>query len=123
MQRRAPRILEAQIEPFRDSMNRRFRRDVNNLEEYYAELKQEMTENLTRSGLSEQLVQERKEKIDLIPDELAKKKDDLFKKYSIKVKLELSGAMLIRTPAVKLFCQATIGRRKKPITPLLQSHR
>lgn len=116
VQRRAPKILEAQIEPFRDSMNRRFRRDVNNLEAYYAELKQEMTENLMRSGLSEQLVRERKEKIDLIPDELAKKKDDLFKKYSIKVKLELSGAMLIRTPAVKLFCQATIGRRKKPVT-------
>ena len=116
VQRRAPKILEAQIEPFRDSMNRRFRRDVTNLEEYYAELKQEMTENLMRSGLSEQLVQERKEKIGLIPDEMAKKKDDLFKKYSIKVKLALSGAMLIRTPAVKLFCQATIGRRKKPLT-------
>jgi hypothetical protein len=26
--------------------------------------------------------------------------------------------MLIRTPAVKLFCQATIGRRKKPLTLL-----
>ncbi|MBC2744433.1 MAG: hypothetical protein HGJ93_15685 [Desulfosarcina sp.] len=104
VRRQAPKILEAQIESFRDSMNRRFRRDVANLEEYYAELKQEMTENLMRSGLSEQLIQERKEKIGLIPDEMAKKKDDLFKKYSIKVKLKLSGSMLIRTPAVKLFC-------------------
>lgn len=116
VQRHAPGTVEAQIEPFRESMNRRLRRDIANLEEYYAELKQEMTDKLMRSGLSEGLVQERQEKISLIPDELAKKKDDLFKKYSIKVKLELSGAMMIRTPAVKLFCQATIGRRKKPLT-------
>jgi hypothetical protein len=113
VKRHAPRSVEAQIDPFRDSMNRRFRRDVANLEAYYAELKQEMTDKLMRSGLSEGLYRERQEKISMIPDELAKKKDDLFKKYSIKVKLELSGAMVIRTPAVKLFCQATIGRRKK----------
>ena len=94
VQRQAPKVLAARIQPFRDSMNRRFLRDVANLEAYYADLKQEMTENLMRSGLSEQLVQERKEKIGLIPDEMAKKKDDLFKKYSIKVKLELSGPCL-----------------------------
>lgn len=116
VKRQAPNLVEARIQPFRDSMNRRFSRDVANLEAYYAESKQEMTENLGRSGLSEQLIQERKEKIALIPEEMAKKKDDLFKKYSIKVRLELSGAMLIRTPAVKLFCKATIGRRKKAFT-------
>jgi hypothetical protein len=47
---------------------------------------------------------------------MAKKKDDLFKKYSITVNLRLSGAMLVRTPAVKLFCRAIIGRRKKAFT-------
>jgi hypothetical protein len=112
VQRRAPKIVEMQIESFRESMNRRFRRDVVNLEEYYSELQKEMAETLKRPGLTEQLILERKEKIALIPDEMAKKKDDLFKKYSIKVKLRLSGAMLIRTPAVKLFCRAAIGRRK-----------
>lgn len=97
-------------------MNRRFCRDVANLEAYYAELKQEMTENLKRQGLSKQLIQERKEKIRLIPDEMTKKKNDLFNKYSIKVEFELSGAMVIRTPAVKLFCRAAIGRRRQPFT-------
>ncbi len=116
VQRRAPTALEEQIQAFRNSMNRRFRRDVANLEEYYTALEQEMTENLTRPGLSKQVIQERKEKIALIPDELAKKKDDLFKKYSIKIKLQLSGALLIRTPAVKLFCRASIGRRQKALT-------
>ena len=114
--RQAPVWVEAQIQSFRDSMNRRFKRDVANLEAYYAELKQEMTENLKRSGLSKQLIKDRQEKIALIPEEMAKKKDDLFKKYSIKVNIRLSGVMLIRTPAVKLYCQATIGRRKKPFS-------
>jgi hypothetical protein len=116
--RQAPKWVEVQIQPFRDSMNRRFKRDVANLEAYYTELKQEMTDNLRRSGLSKQLIEERKEKIALIPEEMAKKKDDLFKKYSIRIKIELSGAMLIRTPAVKLFCKATIGRRHKPFSLL-----
>jgi hypothetical protein len=110
----APPLVAAQIQPFRDSMNRRFKRDVVNLEAYYCELRQEMTDNLSRSGLSERLIRERKEKIALIPNEMAKKREDLFKKYSIKVTIELSGAMLIRTPAVKLYCKATVGRRKKP---------
>jgi len=116
--RQAPKWIETEIQPFRDSMNRRFKRDVANLEAYYADLKKEMRDNLKRSGMSKQLIRERREKIALIPEEVAKKKDDLFKKYSIKVKLELSGAMLIHTPAVKVFCQATIGRRKKPFTLL-----
>lgn len=114
--RQASNWVETEIQPFRDSMNRRFKRDVANLEAYYADLKQEMSDNLKRSGMSKQLIRERREKIALIPEEMAKKKDDLFKKYSIKVKIELSGAMLIRTPAVKLFCQATIGRSRKPFT-------
>jgi hypothetical protein len=116
VQRQAPKLIGAQIQSFHDSMNRRFRRDVANLEEYYAELRKEMSEKLSRPGLSEQLTREREEKIALIPDEMAKKKEDLFKKYSIKVKLHLSGALLIRTPAVKLFCRATIGRRLKNLT-------
>jgi hypothetical protein len=115
---RAADLLADEIEPFRESMNRRFRRDVANLEAYYAELKREMTESLGRSGLSEQLIRERKEKIALIPDEMAKKREDLFNKYSIRVKLELSGAMLIRTPAVNLRCMATVGRRKRPFSLL-----
>ncbi|MGD8971292.1 MAG: hypothetical protein PVG01_07765 [Desulfobacterales bacterium] len=116
VQRRAAKVMDAQIHAFRDSMNRRFSRDVANLEAYYAELKREMAQKLERPGLSEQSIHERKDKIRLIPDEVEKKKHDLFKKYSIKVKFKLSGAMLIRTPAVKLLCNATIGRRQKPLS-------
>ena len=116
VQRQAPALIKERIQPFRDSMNRRFNRDVANLEGYYDELKQEMTDALTRAGLSARLVAERKAKIALLPEEMAKKKDDLFKKYSIKVTLDLCGAMLIHTPAVKLFCNASIGRRKKAFT-------
>lgn len=76
VQRRAPVILDAQFQSFRDSMNRRFRRDVVNLEEYYAELKQKMVEKAARPGISDQLIQEREDKIALIPEELQKKKDE-----------------------------------------------
>lgn len=51
---------------FRESMNRRFRRDVMNMEEYYDSLK--------KSGISQQSIEDRQVKIDLLPDELARKK-------------------------------------------------
>jgi hypothetical protein len=118
VQQQAPHALHDQLAPFQESMNRRFRRDVANLEAYYADLEQEMRAKLKRPGQSDQLVRDRTEKIDLIPSELAKKKDDLYKKYSIKVDLGLVGALLVRTPAVKLFGEATVGRRKKPLSLL-----
>jgi hypothetical protein len=105
--------IAEEIGPFQESMTRRFRRDVANLEEYYAGLKEEMKKSLERPGLSDQLIKDRQEKIALLPDELARKKDDLFKKYSIKVKVELCSAMLISTPAIKILYKASIGRKRK----------
>lgn len=114
--RQAGKVLEGEIEPFQDSMNRRFRRDVASLEEYYEDLKQEMAESLKRPGISDQLMSDRKAKISLIPDELARKKADLFKKYSIRVKLELCGGIQIRTPAVKILYQTSFGRKQKQLS-------
>lgn len=103
--------LAEKIAPFRNSMNRRLRRDVTSLEEYYTDLEQEMKASLERPGLSAQLIQERQQKIGLLPDELARKTDDLFKKYSIRVNLKLCGAMLIHTPAVKVLYRVSVGRK------------
>ena len=105
-------LLDAELEPFRVSMNRRFRRDAANLAEYYTSLKQEMQQSLQRTGLSDQLISERREKIRLIPAELKRKRRDLLKKYSIRVKLRLCAAQLIRTPAVKILYRIAVGRRK-----------
>lgn len=102
-------IME-EIRPFQESMTRRFRRDVTNLEEYYDALKTEMRKSLGRPGLSDELIMDRREKIALLPDELARKKDDLFKKYSIKTVIEPCAAMLIRTPAVKILYRLAVGR-------------
>jgi hypothetical protein len=115
VQRQAGRVVVREIEPFQDSMNRRFQRDVANLEEYYEDLKKEMEESLKRPGISAQLMSDRKNKIRLIPDELERKKADLFKKYSIRVKLGLCGGIQIRTPAVKILFQTSFGRKQKQL--------
>jgi hypothetical protein len=75
-----------------------------------------MESSLGRAGLSDRLVQDRKEKIALIPDELAKKKEDLLKKYSIRVRIIPCAALFLRTPAVKILCDIHIGREKKPVS-------
>jgi hypothetical protein len=97
----ARRLVADQLEPFRTSMNRRFKRDIANLNEYYQSLEQEMQNSLEKSGLSESARSDRKTKIKAIPAELASKSYDLFKKYSIKVRLQPTAAMHIRTPAKK----------------------
>ncbi len=109
---RAHTLLEAEIQPFKESMTRRFKRDVANLEEYYAALTDEMTKGLKRPGLSKDGVNERLEKIALLPDELARKKNDLFKKYSIHIKIFPCAAMLIRMPTVSVLYRVISGKEK-----------
>lgn len=116
VQRQTGDAIAQEIGPFQESMTRRFRRDVANLEEYYTNLKREMEQSLKRPGLSDQLIKDRKEKIALLPDELARKKDDLFKKYSIKVNIEPCTAMLISTPARKILYKTSIGRKRKNLS-------
>jgi hypothetical protein len=116
VERHTKAARKEEIAPFQDSMNRRFRRDVASLEEYYIDLEQEMTKSLERPGLSGQLIQDRQKKIGLLPDELARKTDDLFKKYSIRVNIKLCGAMLIRTQAVKVLYRLSVGRKQHRLT-------
>jgi hypothetical protein len=108
--------IEEQIRDFRESMNRRLRRDTKNIEEYYETLKKEMELSLGRAGLSTRLVQDRRDKIELIPEELAKKKEDLLQKYSIRVKVIPCAALVIRTPAVRVLCDVHVGREKRPLS-------
>jgi len=111
-------MLAAELRSFRESMNRRFRRDAVHLREYYSALKVEMEKSLERPGLSDELIKDRREKIALLPHELATKTDDLFKKYSIKVTIVPCAAMLINTPAVRVLYRVSVGRSQKTL-PLL----
>ena len=115
--RRAGGMLKSRINAesvdFQKSMQRRFRRDVNSLTEYYNSLKKEMENSLKRPGLSDQLIQDRREKIGLIPEELARKKDDLLKKYSIHIKVQPCTMMHIKTDAVKLLFKTAVGKKER----------
>ena len=109
-------ILMEELNSFYETMTRRFKRDAANLEEYYHALQKEMEKNLERHRLSKELIKERREKIYLLPDELERKRDDLFKKYSIKVNVEPCAVMLINTPAVEVLYNVFIGRTRKNVS-------
>jgi len=113
MEQTARGLLEDRLAMFHASMNRRFQRDIANLEEYYSSLEAEMQKSLEKPGLSESARSDRQAKIDAIPAELASKKEDLLKKYSIKVHLQLAAAMYIRTPAKKIACRLSIGKQRR----------
>jgi len=72
--------------------------------------------SLTRAGLSDRLVQDRKEKIALLPEELARKRQDLVMKYSIRVKLIPCAALFMRTPAVRILCDLSVERQKRSVS-------
>lgn len=107
--------VESKIVDFKNSMNRRFRRDMKSLNEYYHALEGEMRKSMERTGLSEKLLSERKEKIALIPTELSEKKKDLLNKYSIRAKASLAAAMVVTTPAVNVLFRAKAGRQKREL--------
>jgi len=109
-------MLEDRLSTFIDSMNRRFKRDAASLDEYYGAVEKEMKESLDRSGLSHRLVQERKEKIAMIPGELSAKKKDLLNKYSVQIDFKPVAALYLTSPCVTVFARLISGRRKTEIS-------
>lgn len=109
-------LIEYRLASFVDSMNRRFRRDTASLTQYYNALEQEMKESLNRSGLSENLRQEREEKIAMIPAELAAKKEDLINKYRIHIDFKPAAALYLTSPCVTVFARLISGRNHTDIT-------
>ena len=108
--------IEPEVAAFKESMNRRFRRDGASLETYYHALENEMKESLERTGLSQKVVEEREAKIAMIPDELAAKQKDLLNKYAIRISFTPAAALAITTPCVKVFVSLVSGRQRKDIS-------
>jgi hypothetical protein len=116
IQRQGPAMIENELADFVNSMNRRFKRDSASLEEYYQGLAEEMKAGLSRTRLSEKAVQERQEKLALIPDELKAKKEDLLNKYSIKINFEPVAAIAVSSPCIKILTEVLAGRRKSNVS-------
>lgn len=116
VRRYGPDAVEQELLEFVQSMNRRFKRDSMSLDEYYNALESEMKESLSRTGISDKLIQERNVKIDMIPDELAAKKNDLLNKYSIRISFVPVAALAVTTACVKVFAALVSGRKKINIT-------
>ncbi len=108
-------ILAEELKEFYESMARRFKRDATNLKEYYSALEKEMRKNLKKHGPSSKLVKERRKKINLLPAELERKSGDLFKKYSIRVKIEPCAAMVVYALAVRVIYNLLVGKKRKSI--------
>jgi len=121
-----PDAVEDELGKFKESMNRRFKRDSISLDEYYTALKKEMEESLSRTGLSDRLIQEREEKLAMLPAELTVKKKDLLNKYSIRLSFVPVAVLAVLTPCVKVFCTVMSGQKKRntfmiynPVTKLM----
>ncbi len=109
-------LVKDRLASFVESMNRRFQRDTASLEAYYQALETEMRQNLGRTGLSKDLIRERKEKIAMIPDELAAKKKDLLNKYGIRIDFKPAAALHLTCACVTVFARLISGRSHTDFT-------
>jgi len=109
-------LVKDRLASFVESMNRRFQRDTASLDAYYQALEKEMRQNLNRSGLSQDLVREREEKIAMIPAELAAKKKDLLNKYGIRIDFKPAAALYLASACVTVFARLISGRNNTDFT-------
>jgi hypothetical protein len=93
---------ERELAEFFSSMQRRLRRDVRNTREYYEALKGEMEDRLKSPGLSDGQREERRSKIDALPQEIESKIADLEHKYQVQVTLTACAAVRILVPVVQV---------------------
>ncbi len=121
-----PAAVENELAEFKQSMNRRFKRDSKSLDEYYNALGKEMEESLSRTGISDKLIKDREEKLAMIPNELAAKKKDLLNKYSIRISLVPVAVLAVTTSCVRVFVTLVSGHEKmnasltyNPVTKLM----
>lgn len=85
-------MVEVELRDFLSSMERRLQRDVKNTREYYEALAKEMEGGLSHPNMTELQRQERLAKIGGLPQEAARKTQDLKQKYQVEVKLTACAA-------------------------------
>ncbi len=85
--------IEKELRDYLTSMQRRLQRDVTNTREYYDALKTEMAASLSHPNLTEAQRQEREEKLEALPAELARKVEDLRQKYRVEVTITACAAL------------------------------
>jgi len=95
-------LARADLGLFVASMERRLRRDIANLREYYQALTDEMEVSLGRSNLGEAQRQDRLAKIAELPRECARKVEDARHKYRVNVRLSACAGLRLNCDAVQV---------------------
>lgn len=93
--------IAADLREFEESMNRRLKRDVQRLEEYYLGLAGEMEERVRKRGLQGQEKADMVDKIRATEAELERKVEDLWNKYSIRVKVQWINSCRLFLPVLQ----------------------
>lgn len=105
--------IEKELRDYLTSMQRRLQRDVTNTREYYDALKTEMAASLSHPNLTEAQRQEREEKLEALPAELARKVEDLRQKYRVEVTITACATLrlLVNIAQISLAIRYRKGER------------
>lgn len=118
-------LAAADLKGFLASMQRRLRRDVKNIREYYQTLAREMEAGLSHPLLTEAQRRERQAKIDALPEEVARKIADLEQKYQVRVTISPAAAVRLLVEVVQLLLELRRHRLSRSLSaiwnPLTQS--
>lgn len=113
----ARNLTEGMLSDFINSMRRRLQRDVRNTREYYEALRVEMEASLSHPNLSEAQRTERLGKIADLPQEMARKIEDLEQKHQVRVTVYSCAALRLLVDVVQLTLEVDYRklRRSLPI--------
>jgi hypothetical protein len=107
---RALDIFETRLSQFRSRVERHMRRDSERITSYFAELRDEMEEEIKRRRLKGDALQIRREKQEQLTREEASKLLALGEKYNIQLGLEPQALLMVRIPVIR--CDLIIKRRQ-----------
>ena len=108
-------MAAAELSGFLAGMRRRLGRDVKNTREYYDALRREMEAGLSHPKLAESQRQERLAKIEVLPQEMARKIADLEQKYQVRVTVAACGALRFLVDVVHLLLELKFRRLSRSL--------
>ena len=111
----APEAIEAEIAPWRNSLQRKLGRDERRLREYYQTIVTEIGNKCRKKNLEGEALAKEMSRIEATEGELKRKLLDLKQRYALTVTAQVHSVMVVWLQAVQIECELLRKKKKRTI--------
>ena len=119
----ARRYIEREVQPWRNSLNRKLKRDEERIKSYYQAIIQEIRTKITKKNLEGEEQDKELARITATQMELKRKQADLQERYGLKVTARLHSALVIWLQTVQIECQLVRKKNKRSVIAVWNPYR